>query len=434
MAVPSIIISAPTSGAGKTTITLGILRALANKGLKVSAAKVGPDYIDSKFHEKASGGRCVNLDSWAMNKSQLHYLANEAAENSDLFLIEGVMGLFDGALQSGESGNGSTASVAIELGIPVILVIDASAQAQSVAALAHGFRDLDKRLDFAGVILNRVRSQRHGKLMESALSDSGIKVFGMIPSNNDLSLPSRHLGLVQADELKALEQFIQEASRSISINVDLDAIKEASNSNISSPAPANFLKPLGRHIAVARDIAFNFTYNHILGGWTNSGVKISYFSPLNNEGPDVSADAVYLPGGYPELHAEKISKNTTFLNGLRKASEAGKWVYGECGGFMVLGKTLTDASGTRFPMSGLLDLQTSFENPKLSLGYRQGKLTTDCPFGIKGQVFRSHEFHYACITSAGGDSLFSVQDSSEELKGSAGLVKGSVFGSFLHII
>ena len=161
LAVPSIIISAPTSGAGKTTITLGILRALANKGLKVSAAKVGPDYIDSKFHEKASGGRCVNLDSWAMNKSQLHYLANEAAEDSDLFLIEGVMGLFDGALQSGESGNGSTASVAIELGIPIILVIDASSQAQSVAALASGLLNHDKQLNFAGVILNRVRSQRH---------------------------------------------------------------------------------------------------------------------------------------------------------------------------------------------------------------------------------------------------------------------------------
>ena len=434
MATPGIIISAPTSGAGKTTITLGILRALRDKGLNVSAAKIGPDYIDSKFHERASSGRCVNLDTWGMNKPQLQYLASETSKDSDIFVIEGVMGLFDGALQPGEIGNGSTASAALELGIPIILVIDASSQAQSVAATASGFVNHDKQLNFAGVILNRVSSERHGKLLKSALSDSGIKVLGTIPSDHDLNLPSRHLGLVQADEIDKLEQFIQKASKSISSNVDLSGIREASKSSISSPTEANFLEPLGQHIAVARDLAFNFAYTHILENWRRLGAKLSYFSPLANEAPDNSCDAIYLPGGYPELFAQKISKNTSFLNSLRMSGAAGKSIYGECGGFMVLGQTLTDASGTSFAMSGLLDLKTTFENPKLSLGYRLGELTTDCPLGKKGQTFRAHEFHYARIIHESGEKLFSVHDASEEFKGSLGAIKGSVFGSFLHII
>ena len=434
MATPGIIISAPTSGAGKTTITLGILRALRNKGLKVSAAKIGPDYIDSKFHEQAGSGKCVNLDTWGMNKPQLQYLASETSKDSDIFVIEGVMGLFDGALQSGESGNGSTASAALELGIPIILVIDASSQAQSVAALASGFLNHDKQLNFAGVILNRVSSERHGKLLESALSDSGIKVLGTIPSDNDLNLPSRHLGLVQAEEIDALEQFIHKASKSISSNVDLSAIKEASKSSISSSTEANFLKPLGQHIAVARDLAFNFAYTHILENWMRLGAKLSYFSPLANEAPDNSCDAIYLSGGYPELFAERLSKNTTFLDSLRIAGASGKVIYGECGGFMVLGQTLTDASGTSFAMSGLLDLKTTFENPKLSLGYRLGELITDCPLGEKGQLFRSHEFHYSRIIHESGENLFSVHDASGESKGGLGIIKGSVIGSFLHII
>ncbi len=434
MATPGIIISAPTSGAGKTTITLGILRALRNKGLKVSAAKIGPDYIDSKFHERAGSGKCINLDTWGMNKPQLQYLASETSKDSDIFVIEGVMGLFDGALQSGESGNGSTASAALELGIPIILVIDASSQAQSVAALASGFLNHDKQLNFAGVILNRVSSERHGKLLESALSDSGIKVLGTIPSDNDLNLPSRHLGLVQAEEIDALEQFIHKASKSISSNVDLSAIKEASKSSISSSTKANFLKPLGQHIAVARDLAFNFAYTHILENWMRLGAKLSYFSPLANEAPDNSCDAIYLSGGYPELFAERLSKNTTFLDSLRIAGASGKVIYGECGGFMVLGQALTDASGTSFAMSGLLDLKTTFENPKLSLGYRLGELITDCPLGKKGQLFRSHEFHYARIIHESGENLFSVHDASGEYKGGFGIIKGSVIGSFLHII
>ena len=434
MATPGIIISAPTSGAGKTTITLGILRALRNKGLKVSAAKIGPDYIDSKFHELAGSGRCVNLDTWGMNKLQLQYLASETSKDSDIFVVEGVMGLFDGALQSGESGNGSTASAALELGMPIILVIDASSQAQSVAALASGFLNHDKQLNFAGVILNRVSSERHGKLLESALSDSGIKVLGTIPSDNDLNLPSRHLGLVQAEENDALERFIHKASKSISSNVDLSAIKEASKSSISSSTEANFLKPLGQHIAVARDLAFNFAYTHILENWMRLGAKLSYFSPLDNEAPDNSCDAIYLSGGYPELFAERLSKNTTFLDSLRIAGASGKVIYGECGGFMVLGQTLTDASGTSFAMSGLLDLKTTFENPKLSLGYRLGELITDCPLGEKGQLFRSHEFHYSRIIHESGENLFSVHDASGESKGGLGIIKGSVIGSFLHII
>ena len=434
MATPGIIISAPTSGAGKTTITLGILRALRDKGLNVSAAKIGPDYIDSKFHELAGSGRCVNLDTWGMNKLQLQYLASETSKDSDIFVVEGVMGLFDGALQSGESGNGSTASAALELGMPIILVIDASSQAQSVAALASGFLNHDKQLNFAGVILNRVSSERHGKLLESALSDSGIKVLGTIPSDNDLNLPSRHLGLVQAEEIDALEQFIHKASKSISSNVDLSAIKEASKSSISSSTEANFLKPLGQHIAVARDLAFNFAYTHILENWMRLGAKLSYFSPLDNEAPDNSCDAIYLSGGYPELFAERLSKNTTFLDSLRIAGASGKVIYGECGGFMVLGQTLTDASGTSFAMSGLLDLKTTFENPKLSLGYRLGELITDCPLGEKGQLFRSHEFHYSRIIHESGENLFSVHDASGESKGGLGIIKGSVIGSFLHII
>ena len=435
MSTPGIVISAPSSGAGKTTITLGIIRALSDQGLKVSAGKVGPDYIDTKFHERASGTACINLDSWAMDKSQLHFLAYETCYQSDILIIEGVMGLFDGALKPGLSGNGSTASIAQELGLPVILVIDATSQAQSVAALATGFKNFQSNVNLSGVILNNVSSSRHAALLTDALAEIDINVFGRIPRLKDLKIPSRHLGLVQADEHAELDDFIKTAAEVVSDNIDIPKLQASACSKfeVTSCIPT-FLKPLGQNIAIANDLAFKFTYSHILESWRKSGVEISFFSPLNNETAASNADAIYLPGGYPELHAESLSQNTAFLDSLRTAYKNGKWVYGECGGFMVLGKAITDVSGRKYPMAGLLGLETTFVKPTLSLGYRVGTLLESCPFGSVDTRFRCHEFHYTNITEETGRKLFKIEDSAGFQSGVHGLINGSVFGSFLHVI
>ncbi|MEM9277657.1 MAG: cobyrinate a,c-diamide synthase [Pseudomonadota bacterium] len=422
---PGFLIAAPSSGSGKTVITLGLLRAFRNKGLKVVSAKAGPDYIDPAFHKAATGEECVNLDPWAMNASNLGSLSQNFFAEADIALVEGMMGLFDGAAD----GSGSAADLAVSLGLPVVLVVDASRMSFSVSALVRGFRDHRPDLNLAGVILNRVGSSRHEIMLRKALADLDVTVFGAVPKLDDLELPSRHLGLVQASEHDGLEIFITHAADHIAAHCDLETLGNLGWEVEASEAVYE-LPPLGQRIAIAQDEAFAFCYPHILSAWRNSGAELSFFSPLHDQAPEDGVDAVYLPGGYPELHADRIANASGFIGGLTTARDWGVAIYGECGGYMVLGEGLVDAEGQRHSMAGLLKLETSFEKRKLHLGYRRLK-ADNFPLG---EAFTAHEFHYTSATKEEGQPLFEAQDALGNALGNVGLREGSVMGSYMHVI
>lgn len=428
MSPKGLIIAAPSSGSGKTLVTLGLLRALARAGHKVGSAKAGPDYIDPRFHEAATGQPCVNLDAWAMRKELVTELAMCAAEGKDLLVLEGVMGLFDGA----ETGEGSTADLAGMLGFPIILVVDSLRQSQSAAALVRGFASHRTDCRIAGVIFNKVATDRHESILRTAMEPLGIPVLGCVRNGYELEVPSRHLGLVQAQEHEGLERFIETAADMVTAAIALDQLQALADGRGAVPPTAAGLAPMGQRIAVADDRAFAFSYPHLLASWRRAGANISLFSPLADEAPAPDADAIYLPGGYPELHAGKLAGNTTFLKGLKAAASAEALIYGECGGFMVLGEKLIDADGRNHQMSGLLPVVTSFEKRKLHLGYRKLECLGPLPFGAS---LRGHEFHYSTLVSQGqGEALFKAADAAGRDLGEIGLRSGRVMGSYAHII
>lgn len=431
---PALMLAAPTSGAGKTTLTLSLLGALRAAGLKVRAAKCGPDYIDPKFHEAASGAPSVNLDPFAMSPAVLQALASDQARGADMLIVEAAMGLFDGA----SDGSSSAADVAAALGIPVVLVVDCSRQAQSVAALVRGFRDHREDVQVAAVLLNRVGSARHGEMLRAALAPLGLPVLGLLPRQNTLALPERHLGLVQAEENADLAGFMAGAAKLAAETVDLSALVALARPMRQSAdlAPV-LLPPPGQRIAVARDVAFSFAYPHVLAGWHRSGAEILPFSPLADEAADAAADAVYLPGGYPELHAGHLAANQRYRSSIRAAAARNVSVFGECGGYMVLGQGLTDAAGERHEMLGLLPLETSFAARRLHLGYRRLTALADLPFrGLgTGSRLTGHEFHYASIQHEGqAGRLFAATDALGDPLADMGLVEGTVMGSFAHLV
>jgi cobyrinic acid a,c-diamide synthase len=420
----AFVVAATASGSGKTMLTLGLLRAFRNRGLKVASAKIGPDHIDPRFHEAASGRPCLNLDPWAMKREVVASLLSDINHNADLIIVEGVMGLFDGP----QGARGSTADLAEDLGLPIVLVLDASHQGQSIAAQAQGFINHRRGLTFAGVILNRVASDKHAAILTSALALFDIPILGMVRRSDSLIWPSRHLGLVQAQENQELELFIETTSLAVARETKLDKLLTLGPEIRPESLQATVLPPLGQKIAVASDLAFSFAYPHILQGWKKAGAELSFFSPLKDEAPKVDCDTIFLPGGYPELHAGQISQNHQFLNGLRNSKAL---IYGECGGYMVLGDALSDAQGHSHAMAGLLPLTTSFVSRKLHLGYRQLK-----PLGGPWtKPLRGHEFHYSSIASEGSaDRLFAASDASGQDLGSIGLRRGRVMGSYAHII
>ncbi|MDH3595611.1 MAG: cobyrinate a,c-diamide synthase [Rhodospirillales bacterium] len=428
-----LLIAAPASGSGKTVITLALLRHLRRTGLSVASIKAGPDYIDPAFHAVASGRPCLNLDSWAMRRATLAELAAQAGVGAELVLGEGVMGLFDGA----PGGAGSTAELAALTGWPVVLVVDASGMAASAAALLHGFVSYRPEVPIAAVIFNRVGGEGHARLLHEACDPLGLPVLGCVPRRDALVLPDRHLGLVQASEHKDLEAFLEGAATLVGGHLDTEALARlARPARLPPAAPAGpAVPPLGQRIAVARDPAFAFAYPFVLEGWRRAGAEVVCFSPLADEAPDPAADAVYLPGGYPELHAGGLAANGRFLDGLRGAAARGASVYGECGGYMVLGRGLVDGAGARHPMAGLLPLETSFAEPRLSLGYREAVVVADGPLGPAGARFRGHEFHFARVLGTeDGSPLFRARDARGQPVGTAGLCAGTVLGSFLHLV
>ncbi|PHQ96638.1 MAG: cobyrinic acid a,c-diamide synthase [Marinosulfonomonas sp.] len=415
-----LIIAAPTSGSGKTTITLGILRALKRAGQNVRGAKSGPDYIDPRFHEAACGAPCVNLDAWAMSPGRISSLAS----GDGLLIIEGAMGLFDGAPPDGK---GATADLSRMLNLPVILVIDAAKMAQSVAPLVAGFANHDTEVPISGLILNNVGSARHEMMLRRALLPLGIPVLGAVFRQTGIEHPSRHLGLVQAGERSDLGNYLDAVADTISATIDLDALIRIA-APIASATPSHRFPPPAQRISIASDAAFAFAYPHLLDDWRAAGAELSYFSPLNDASPG-PADLIFLPGGYPELHAETLASATNFRNGMAKAALTTQ-IYGECGGYMVLGDALTDANGKTHPMLGLLALETSFAKRKLHLGYRN---LTPLAGPFHGAL-KGHEFHYATTLRAEGPTLFKSADAEGNILPDMGLRHGRVCGSFAHVI
>ena len=415
-----LILSSTRSGSGKTLVTLGLLRSFRQRGISVRGAKSGPDYIDPRFHEAACGAPCLNLDAWAMSPGRIR----ELAWTDDLLLIEGAMGLFDGAPPD---GRGATADLARILRIPVVLIIDVARIAHSVAPLVSGFAQHDAGVEIVGIVLNRVGSVRHERLLRIALKPSGIPVLGSVLRRASLAHPSRYLGLMQAQEHPDLEEFLESAAEVIGNSIDLDALLHLAG-ELPKARPATCLEPPAQRIAIAQDAAFAFSYPHLLNDWRRLGSEIVTFSPLADE-PVPDADLIMLPGGYPELYAGQITSADNFMYSLRKAAQH-TLIYGECGGYMVLGESLVDSNGIPHRMAGLLPLHTSIAEPELHLGYRR--------LSPLGGPFRTalaaHEFHYATTMCAKGNPLFRASDAEGVELPPMGLSVGRVSGSFAHVI
>jgi len=437
MIPPGLMISAPASGTGKTSLMLGLLAALRMQGVEVQPFKSGPDYIDPAFHTAASGRASFNLDSWSMTSAMLDGLVGNAA-GADLILAEGSMGLFDGVANPGACGNGASADIAAMMGWPVVLVLDVSGAAQSVAATALGFSKMRPDVSLAGVVLNRVASPRHETLVRVGMEQVGVSVLGALPRRTEIELPERHLGLVQAGEQENLPELLADAAAFIGANVDLSAIRSAAAGTLKKATPPTNIIPPGQRIALAQDQAFAFVYPHLLAGWRAAGAEVVPFSPLADEAPDPDADVCWLPGGYPELHAGKLAAAAHFQSGLRAFAQS-RPVHGECGGYMAMGAGLVDADGIRHQMTGLLGLETSFAKRKMHLGYRQADLNSPIPGHDGRSRLRGHEFHYATILAEPDAPLAQISDSNDAAVPETGSFKkfengGQSTGTFFHMI
>jgi cobyrinic acid a,c-diamide synthase len=380
---PQFLVAAPHSGAGKTTFTLAILRALSQKGLSVQPFKCGPDYLDPKLHTIAAGTKSINLDRFMMDDEHIKSLYQHYGATAEVLVTEGVMGLYDGAVKK----EGSSADLALLLRIPVIMVINAKAMAYSVAAVLLGFKSLCPELHIAGVIFNFVEHESHYRILKAAVEDVGIFPLGFLPQQPAIQIASRHLGLITAG--KDYDSVIDQAAAHITNHIDLDALLKITTTDFQSVPPAQTAvsKPQ-RRILIANDEAFNFTYEANLAALATLG-QVSYFSPLQDTVLP-PADLIYLPGGYPELYLKTLSANTTLLDQLYTYHKNGGRILAECGGMMYLGQYITDEEGQQYPMAGILPLGTGMQFKKLSLGYKR--------IEIEGITLKGHEFHYSQFT------------------------------------
>lgn len=436
---PGLIVAAPNSGAGKTTVSLGLMRALERSGRVVQPFKCGPDYIDPAFHAIAARRDSHNLDTWAMRRDLIADIAHGAGRGADIALVEGVMGLFDaGTPGPGQTARGSTADLAALTGWPVVLVLDAAAMAETAAALALGCARYRPDVAIAGVILNRVAGARHAELIAPALADVGIPLLGALPQRAELALPERHLGLVQAAETDGLDARLDRLADAVAEAIDLDALvrlaRPAADGGSQRNGRAVALPPPGQRIALARDACFAFFYPHLLAAWRNAGAEIVFFSPLADEAPDAAADAVWLPGGYPELNADVLAAATRFKSGLAALAARGVAIHGECGGYMVLGAGLEDEGGRRHAMAGLLGIETSFAKRGFHLGYRRARLLAPSALGPAGSDVMGHEFHVATLLANADLPLVAACDAAGAPVPECGARRGSVTGTFLHIV
>lgn len=426
---PGLLVTAPRSGTGKTLIAIGLQRAFVRAGMTVCAAKAGPDYIDPGFHTLATGQPSINLDGFAMAPTMVRGLASGMARDADLVICEGGMGLYDGA-----SSASTAAEIARLTGWPVLLVIDAEGAGQTAAAVAHGLASYPGAPPVAGAIVNRVASDRHAAMIAEGFAAIDVPLLGMVRRDAALTMPSRHLGLVQAREDTDIDARIDSIAAIIARDCNLPAICASAHATRAAAPAIPTIRPPGQRIALASDDAFAFFYPHLAQWWRAAGAEIVPFSPLADHAPPVDCDTCWLPGGYPELHAATIAANGRFMARLREFAKRAP-VHGECGGYMVLGRSIEDSDGTRYPMAGLLPVDTSFARRKLSLGYRKARLLAPAPFAAAASPLWGHEYHYATIVSPNEGKPFArLSDAHGTDLGMAGHHAGNVSGSFFHLI
>ena len=426
---PRIIIAATQSGSGKTTITAGLIAALKNRGLNVQSYKIGPDYIDTGWHELASGKISHNLDSWLVGADRLKEIFTKTSGGADISVIEGVMGLYDG----GRGGVSSTAEISKLLDAPVILVIDAKSMGTSAAAVALGFREFDKSINLAGVILNRLGSDSHKKMIVDALDKLNIKCFGAIKRNDEFILPERHLGLVPTTENKSVD-VIKKICAAVETQVDIDALITLAEN--SSPLE-NFIYdknfPPIIKIAVARDEAFSFYYGESLRELEKLGAEIIFFSPLNDETLPENICGLIIGGGFPEMFAAQLEQNKKLRAEIFNAAQNGLPIFAECGGFMYLMRELIDFDGKSFEMCGAIDGAATMTNKLQTVGYVEAEILKDCAIGKAGDKIRAHEFHFSKELKSSGEEIFKCKRMRTGNEYLAGAAKNNLVASYLHI-
>lgn len=442
-----IVIGGTGSGAGKTTVTLAVMAALARRGVKVAGFKVGPDFIDPAFHAVASGRVSRNLDGWILSPEANRKVYERGMAGAAIGIVEGVMGLFDGA---GSGERGSTGEIAKELGLPSVLVVDAKGASRSVAAVVSGFEQFDPDLRIAGVIFNRVGSDRHALLLSDVLLRHCRAVpAGFLPRDERFALPERHLGLVQACE-QELATLLDLLARQAEKTIDLDLLLKLADGSGSGlragetqdpaflreaanpPLKARRSLTARLRLAVARDAAFSFYYQDNLDLLQEAGAEILFFSPLSD--PHLPpCDAIYLPGGYPELHAERLASNSSLRAEIRLAARAGLPIYAECGGLIYLCREIESGNKKRYPMVGLFPSTARMLPRRKALGYREVELAADGPLGPAGSRIRGHEYHYSELDPPPTPSAYRVFPAGEGEGKPEGYRYKNVLASYVHL-
>ncbi len=434
MTVPRLVLTGPSSGAGKTTIAAALMRVARDRGLRVAPFKVGPDYIDSSHHARAAGRPSRNLDGWMLPHAVVRALfqrATTGAHAADLAVVEGVMGLFDGRSGAGEEG--STAQMANLLSAPVVLVLDAGAMARTAGAVVHGLHTFDPALPLAGVVLNRIASARHYATCAAAIRErTGVPVLGWLPKDVGIAVPERHLGLVLAAERPmALDRLAARAEDSLDVD-GLLALARSAPALADAPdaLPARVERRRAR-IGLARDVAFDFYYADNLDLLESLGAELVPFSPLADAAPPDDVGALYIGGGYPELHAPRLAANVRMRAAVRAFAASGRPVYAECGGLMYLAEAFVDGEGARHEMAGVVPGVSQMRG-RVTLGYREAVALQDTPIASAGQIVRGHEFHYSVLHDAPASPAYRQADGSATEGVVAGPC-GNVLASYLHV-
>jgi cobyrinic acid a,c-diamide synthase len=434
MRFPRLVVAGTSSGVGKTTVTLALLAALNARGRLVQAFKAGPDFIDPGHHSAATGRLSRNLDGWMLGEAVNREIFTRASADADLSIIEGMMGLFDGSSPVNEIG--STAELAKQLDAPVLLVIDGSAMARSAAAMVSGYATFDPALRVAGVLFNRVSSEGHYMLLKHAVElETKVEVVGYMRPDQAMTISDRHLGLVTAMELKTGELYGRLA-KAAAETVDLDRVEALARSCRAWPMVApTITRSNGRRvrIGVAQDQAFCFYYPENLELLEREGAELVKFSPMNDQDlPDV--DMLYLGGGYPELHGERLAGNTAMRTAIRRFSERGGTIYAECGGMMYLTQAIRDFEGKSHEMVGLFAAEAVMSKVSMTLGYRELRISQPCVLGEIGVTVRGHEFHYSLVEPKGRlQYACTLTDAQGKSKGQDGLVVGNTVGLYAHL-
>ena len=432
--IPRVVIAAPMSGSGKTTVVTGLLAAMRAHGVKAQSYKIGPDYIDPGYHALASGRPAHNLDTWLVSKERLADIFISTMADADVAVIEGVMGLYDG----GKNGVSSTAEIAKLLKTPVLLVVNAKSMGESAAALVLGFKQYDPGVNLAGVILNRLGSDTHRMMIEEALEKLGVPVFGAIKRNDAMTMPERHLGLVPVEENARERETVEEIGRVVGAAVDVESIVALGKTAPPLEIEQGFSQAAETkaRIAVARDEAFSFYYPESLAVLRQKGADIVFFSPLHDERlPE--ADGLILGGGFPEMFAKELYENESMRASIKAAAEKGMPIYAECGGFMYLMRRVTDFDGNSFPMLGVIPGEVAMNKKLQTVGYVSAEMMRDTVLGSKGTVLHGHEFHFSseCEPETGADypRAFTFRKMRNPSPYAAGYAKGNILGSYLHL-